>query len=333
MMKAWKWSWTAVRITVCVAMLAYLLYQTDAQSLFRESRAAFSRWPWLVSGVIMTFLGLAAGAIRWRAILYAQGLQFPRLKVLHIFMIGQFFNAFMLGACGGDLARAYYVAKGRQGKRTEAVATILMDRGIGLFSMILFCCLMIPFRLPVFLDNEGPRDTGVLMIIFLAAAMAGIFVLFRKNVFEHFEFFRRLENNTRLGSLIRKAYEAVFVFRQNKRLLVFSLALSLLSMAFLTLACWSFGGALAIRIPLADYFALFPIISVLMAVPITPGSLGVREGLFVSLFRAVSVDQHQAILLSLMVYAGGVFWSIAGGLIYLFLTPAQDRHFTEALDT
>lgn len=332
MTKIWKVAGHCLRIVVCIGLLTLLFRQIDTKALLEASLNAINRWPWVVAGVAMTFLGLAAGALRWGEILTAQGLRFSPFKVLRIFLTGQFFNAFMLGACGGDIARAYYAAKGQEGKRTEAVATILMDRGIGLFSMILFCCLMIPFRLHIFLDNEGPRDTGFLMILFLFGAVAAFVVLFRKNVFEHFRFFQRLENNSGVGPLIRRAYEAFFVFRGNPRLLIIAVVLSMLSMAFLTLACWSFGQALDLHVPMVEYFALFPIISVLMAVPITPGSLGVREGLFVSLFRAVRVDGPHAMLLSLMVYAGGVLWSIVGGLVYLCFTPAAEKHFTEPLE-
>lgn len=330
MSNLWKLLGPWVRIAVCIGLLTFLFYQTDTKSLIDASRDALSHWPWLVAGIMLTFLGLVAGAVRWREILAAQDIRFSPFKVVHIFLVGQFFNAFMLGACGGDVVRAYYAAKGQKGRRTEAITTILLDRGIGLFSMILFCCLMIPLRIHIFLDNEGPRDTGILMIMFLVGALLGFFILFRKNVFEHFRLFQRLENETRIGVLIRKAYDAVFLFRKNHRLLAISLALSWLSMAFLTLACWSFGQALGLQAQVLDYFALFPIISVLMAVPITPGSLGVREGLFASLFPAVMIDRPHAIVLSLMVYAGGVFWSFAGGLVYLFFTPASEKHFTES---
>lgn len=314
-----------LRVAVCVGLLALLLRRIDAGALLGASRQAAGRWPWIASGALMTLLGLVSGAVRWGEILAAQGLRFSPLKVVHIVMVGQFFNAFMLGACGGDVARAYYAARGHEGRRVDVVTTILMDRGIGLFSMIVLCCVMIPFRLRIFLDNEGPRDTGVLMLCFLLATVAGICVLFTKNVFEHFRFFQRLENSTRLGPLIRQAYEALFFFRKNHRLLLVTSALSAMSTVFLTLACVSFGRALELPVPVADYFALFPIISVLMAVPITPGSLGVREGLFVSLFRAVMVDRHHAILLSLMVYAGGMLWSIVGGMVYLCFTPRPAR--------
>ncbi len=307
---------------VCVALLVLLLRQVEAGALYGPFLRAGANWPWLLSGIVMTFLGLAAGAVRWGKILAVQGIHFPAAKILHIFFIGQFFNAFMLGACGGDVARAYYAAKGQEGRRAEATMTVFMDRAIGLFSTLVFCCLMIVLRIPVFLDNEGPRSTGVLMVIFLGCAVVGICALFRKNVFEHFSFFQRLEDNTKVGPLIRRAYEAFFLYRRHTRMLLLSFVLSILNVIFQTLACYSFGQALEVEVPMMDYLALFPIITVLMAVPITPGSLGVRESLFVTMFRAVMVDRPHAILMSLMVYAGGVFWSLAGGLMYLLWKPS-----------
>lgn len=328
-----KWVYSQLRIGLCVGLLGYLFHRADKQALSGAIVQAASRWPWMVLGLLFTFLGLLAGAVRWQKVLGVQGLKFTAGKVFHIYFVGQFFNAFMLGACGGDVVRAYSAAQGQKGRRAEAVMTILMDRAIGLFCMIAFACLMISLRLRTFLDNEGPRDTGILMIIFFLAGLGGMVVLFRKNVFEHFSFFRRLEDNTRIGSLIRRGYEAFYLYRQHHHVLFLAVLLSVMSMTCFTLSCWSFGRALEIRVPVIDYFAMFPIISVLMSIPITPGSLGVREGLFVSLFSAVLVDRSHAILLSLMVYAGGVFWSIFGGILYMGLGSKADHMSKDDLDS
>ena len=155
------------------------------------------------------------------------------------------------------------------------------------------------------------------MIAFLVCSIAGMIVLFRKNLFEHFALFQRLENNTQIGSLIRRGYEAFFLYKSHPRLLWLSVFLSVLSTTFFTLACCSFGRALELDVAVIDYFVLFPIITVIMSVPLTPGSLGVRESLFVSLFSAVFINKADAILMSLMVYAGGVFWSLGGGVVFL----------------
>lgn len=329
----WKRLGTAARIILCCGLLFFLFKKIDAGSLYGAFLKTGTHWPWLACGIAMTFFGLAAGAVRWKRILEVQGIPIPARRVMQIFFVGQFFNAFMLGACGGDVVRAYYAARGRKGKRTEIAVTIVMDRAIGLFSMILFCCIMIFARVNVFLDNEGPRDTGLVMLFFLTATVAGMFVVFRHNLFERFAFFRKLETNTRFGPIVRKIYEAIYIYRHHHRLIFECVVMSLFSMAFLTLACWSFGQALELQVPVIDYFALFPVISVLMAVPLTPGSLGVRESLFVSLFRSVMVDNHHAILLSLLVYGGGVFWSLAGGLLYLVMGAHGEERLPRKLDS
>jgi len=322
-----------LRMSVCAGLLVYLFAKTDRNSLSDAISQACLHWPWLVLGLILTFLGLLSGGIRWGRILAFHGFQFRTRKVLHMFFVGQFFNSFMLGACGGDLVRAYYTWKDQPGRRTAAAMTVVMDRAIGLFATILFSCIMIFARINVFLDNEGPLDTGIVMLTFLVATAAGLFVLFRQNVFEHFRLFRWLENSTRIGPLIRKAYEIFFLYRKDRRVLLPALGLSLFNLVLLTLACCCFGHALNLKVSAIDYFALFPIITVLTAVPITPGSLGVRETLFVSLFSAVFVDRPHAILLSLMVYIGGAFWSLFGGILYITVSSREERRLPATLET
>ncbi|MFH0953839.1 MAG: lysylphosphatidylglycerol synthase transmembrane domain-containing protein [Verrucomicrobiota bacterium] len=321
-----------VRLAICAGLLAYLLKKLDLGLLGRVLANTASHWPWWAAGLLFTFLGLFAGAVRWKEILRAQGLRLSMARVFRIFFIGQFFNAFMLGACGGDVARAYYASRDTPGKRAEAVSTVFVDRAVGLFAMIVFCCVMIVLRISLFLDNQGTRWPGVLMFVFLAVGLVALFALFRRNLFEHWHFFQRLEEDTRLGPLIRRAYEALYLYRAHHRVMAVSLALSVLNLALLTLACYSFGRSLEISRPLIDYFTLFPIISVLAAAPITPGGLGVREGLFVAMFQDIEVDPVRSLPLSLMVYAGSLVWSLFGGLLFVNYSSAAGHALRAELE-
>ena len=273
-----------LRIIIGVGLLGFLFYKTDTHVLSDALLRTTSNLPWVLLGLAMTFLGLLAGAVRWGKILAFQGFKFSTPKVTHMFFVGQFFNAFMLGACGGDLIRAYYAGKDQHGKKTSAAMTVVMDRSIGLFTTIVFSCLMIAVRIHVFLDNEGPRGTGILMVIFMIGTVLGLFVLFRKNVFEHFKFFQRIENTTRVGALIRQAYEVTFLYKRDSRALPPAVMLSLLGLILMTLACWCFGQAIGVKVPILDFFALFPAASVAVnttvVVPIgrTSGIVFVRVG-------------------------------------------------------
>ena len=319
------------RLLICLLLLFWIFRRIDMQDLASVLRQTTSHWPWWIVGLGMTFLGLLAGVVRWKLILDAQGLRLSFLRVFQVFFIGQFFNAFMLGACGGDVARAYYASLDAPGRRAEAASTVFVDRAIGLFAMIVFCCVMIALRIPLFLDHRGTRGPGILMFFFLIGSVVAIFALFRRNLFEHWPFFQRLEQSHRLGALIRRTYDAFYLYRHRHGVLFLSVFFSVLNMSFLTLACYSFGESLDIQASLIDYFTLFPIISVVAAIPVTPGSLGVREGLFATMFGAIDVPAHFAVPLSLMGYIGSVAWSLFGGLMFVGHSAHAGRALREEL--
>ena len=76
-------------------------------------------------------------------------------RTTEISLVAHFFNSFLLGSTGGDLLKAYYAARETHHKKTEAVMTVLVDRLVGLFAMLLFACLMM-FPNLALLRNIGP---------------------------------------------------------------------------------------------------------------------------------------------------------------------------------
>jgi uncharacterized protein (TIRG00374 family) len=325
---------TLARIALGLGLLAYLFshLQADLNGLRGACRESLRHWPlWLVS-LLFTFFGLLVGALRWHVILRAAKLPLPWPKVFSIFFIGQFFNSFMLGACGGDLARAYYVARAWPGKRAEAATTALIDRAVGLLVLVVFSSAVIVYRFHLFFDTIGNRWMGYVMISFLGGAVALLTVLLRKNLFEHWPLFQRWEQKTRLGSTFRRIYEALFLFHHQPRALVVAVALSFLNMSLLTLACLFIGLSLGVELRVRDYFTVFPVITVLSSLPLTPGGLGVREGLFVELLNTLGVAASKALPLSLMTYLGGLIWSLLGGLIFLGYSSSNGQSFKSTLD-
>jgi uncharacterized membrane protein YbhN (UPF0104 family) len=61
------------------------------------------------------------------------------------------------------------------------------------------------------------------------------------------------------------------------------------------------------------------------SLPITPSGLGVRENLFVLMLAVpeIAVPKTAALSLSLLAYASSLFWSLAGGVVYLSLKKKQ----------
>ena len=323
-MAAGRFRWTSIlRLVFGLALIA-LLARTIGRDEIRVALIPVREHPvWIFSAIVLTFLALLAGVVRWHSILRTLGLPTPFGRAFRGFFIGQFFNAFLFGACGGDLARALVAAHDHSEKRAEAVTSVFLDRAIGLVVTLLFGCAMLLPRFRGFARYEEARPALMLMAVFLAASMAFIALLFTRDLFERIPWLQRFQHQGRLGPLLRRAYDALFLFRRNARHLLWPAALSLANLLLLAAASAALARALGIALPFRDWLAVFPVITVLAAVPLTPGALGVRETLYIQLLAPLGIAPGPALMLSLLGYLAATFWSLFGGALFLLRAPAR----------
>jgi hypothetical protein len=93
------------------------------------------------AALVLYGISLLATLYRWHVLVRAQDLPITLLGTVRIGLLGFFFNTFLPGSVGGDLVKAAAVAR-EQSRRTAAVATVIMDRVIGLWSLIFFVAFM-----------------------------------------------------------------------------------------------------------------------------------------------------------------------------------------------
>ena len=81
---------------------------------------------------------------------------------------------------------------------------------------------------------------------------------------------------------------------------------------------WVLSYGLGMQVPLLALCMVVPTVICIAAVPIFPGGLGVRESLLVYLLSvpAIHADATKSLSLSLLAYAGSLFWSLVGGVVY-----------------
>jgi uncharacterized protein (TIRG00374 family) len=309
---------TVARIATGVLLLLYILHRIDEQQLLTLlGHSLRDRWPLWIIASLATYVGLHCGVFRWHGLLRANGIRTTFASVYRHFFIGQFFNAFMLGACGGDMARAIAVTRSCPDRRAAAIATVVIDRGIGLFVTVAVGCTAILLRKPLFSASRTNRAAALLTFLFFAGTIVATLMLFGRHLFERWPVFQRIERSGRLGPALRKAYESFYFYRSHPAALWQASVLSIINLLALTMACYFVGLALDGPVRFADYLTFFPVITVLAAIPITPGSLGVRENLFMAMFASVGTRPEVAVSLSLGVYATGLLWSLFGGLLMI----------------
>ncbi|MDI6775159.1 MAG: lysylphosphatidylglycerol synthase transmembrane domain-containing protein [Verrucomicrobiota bacterium] len=295
-------------------------------------RRALRNWAPLVLGAGLFGVCLLLCVIRWNLLLRAEGLRLPFRRVVSVFFIGHFFNSFMPGAVGGDLVKACFVAKETHHRKTEAVATVFIDRIVGLLTIIGLTAVVMIVFLRFFLDHQSTRIALVFNAAILVGAAMFLLVVFRQDLFARWAFFRRIEERTRLGAIVSRVYRAFRLCLSHPGLLFKTTVLSLVNhIAFVVCACF-LGAALKINLTFLDYLKVFPVINAVAAIPATPGGLGAREGMAIFLLGVLRVPATSAIALSLLLYASMLAWSLIGGMVYAAYLCAYGSGILPELD-
>jgi len=129
----------AVKLLFAVVLLALVASSEQVRKLRLEDvRAHLDNWPHLLGAFGLICLVPVIGAIRWRILLRCQGFSLGVLQALHLNLAGIFFNCLGLGFAGGDAVKAYYLARSQpRGQKARAAYTVLFDRAVGLFGLLL----------------------------------------------------------------------------------------------------------------------------------------------------------------------------------------------------
>ncbi|MCX6899418.1 MAG: lysylphosphatidylglycerol synthase transmembrane domain-containing protein [Verrucomicrobia bacterium] len=297
---------------------------------------------WLLGGIALFTLIIFVNIERWQIILRVQHIELSFWRAMELFFIGHFFNSFMLGSTGGDVVKAYYAAQETHHKKAEAVMTIVIDRLIGLIGLFAVAAVMMLANLRLLFGNEQLRPMAVSVMSILGVLLLCLFVGFwpglgkflhewRERVFHRGvkrQSWKKLFSEERLDRWsdqfaairenVKKMIGAYQAYAAHKPALIKTFLLALVTHVSLIFSAICFGKSLGIEVHLGFYFVMVPAINCIAAVPITINGLGVREGLFVAAFAAGGVRNEKALLLSLLGFAVSLFFSIIGGVVYLF---------------
>ena len=358
-MSSWKKAWNILwRVAVCVLLLGWIflaIFYNEARlarlqlgepwnELTRAERLHLA-WTYGPPALLQTLLKVRLdslllaialmgamiwlGVARWQIMLRVQGLDFPFRRTFQISMVGQFFNSFLLGSVGGDLLKAYYVARETHHKKAEAVVTVLVDRLLGMSSMLALSCIMMAPNWQLIMSHR-PLRLMAMFVIAMSMGCAGVFALaFWSGVSKGVPKARLWLAKMPKGELLLRSLDASRLYGKHPGQLLQAFAVSMASnvvaiLHFVVLA-WGFG----LKIPTIALGVLVPMITSISTLPITPSGLGVRENLYVLALAAPSIHVHEtrALLLSLIAFATTLVWSAVGGLVYA--TMRRREHLEE----
>lgn len=268
----------------------------------------------LLTNFIFLFANVILCPIKIKLLLRADGHNVPLKEIISIYWIGMFFNRFLPGGIGGDVIKAYSLAK--MAKDSEkAISSVLMERLSGIFAIVpivLFSLALYYNKLPLSLTRD------VLLIIF--AVIAGMVVLFNKRIMEGLISILeglKLKGLERFTSKIRGSYLSFYNYK-NHGLAVFQVfILSVLFYMISISAMWLLAASINFNAPITYFFIFLPIIFIIETVPITISGIGVRESAYAYFFSMAGFDPSLAVSLSFLQFFLGMVNSSFGGIIFV----------------
>jgi uncharacterized protein (TIRG00374 family) len=308
------------RIIVAVGLTAFLLYKSHPTDVLRAAAGADLGWIGLAMALVL--LDRTLMALRWIDLLGAltPGSR-PRFSiVLRIFFVSSFVSNFV-PSVAADMYRAYALSR-YDVHLAESTASVLMDRILGVLSMVIVGLVALPFA------REIASDRGLVMglgVAFLACAVAGSVVFSERAARTVVTLAAILPWGRRLHRVTAALTDAVRRYAYHHKEMTRVLVMSVLVQAIRVVQAWCLGQALGIDLSLAMYFALVPAIVLIMQLPITVNGLGTTQWAFEALFVPRGAAPAPVFALSILFLALGVIGSLPGGLLYAFGEPVSAK--------
>lgn len=272
--------------------------------------------PYLFIALGFVFVGILISSIKLYKLAKLFSPDLKLVKVLKSYYIGTFFNNFLPTGLGGDLIKINEL-RGKDLSINKASASVVVERGMGLLAVLLYATGFAAFW-PEFLES---LELGFLRIPLLIVSVFLLFILFVVALSSELQIESEMANPTKkVGNKIQEKiyswFVSFFVFRDNKKIMFETLILSLffhsINASALVLLSLAIGSELSFKVALG----CIPFIAIVDVIPVSIGSLGIREGVITYVLTQVGISPVNSLSVALLFRTTYYFHSIVGGIIY-----------------
>lgn len=267
------------------ALLAYLIYQAQQHARFSRLVDQPKDWRLLLLGGGLVLAAITLSFVRWWFLARALDLQFTLPDAMRLGSIGFALNFVALGNVGGDLFKAVLLAREQHGRRTESVASVVIDRLMGLLSMLVLASVAIVGtgvyggNLPIAIQMLCRT-----VLIVTSVGVVGLAILAWSKQWARWAA-RWLGRLPIVGSLAVRVIGALMALRRQPRLVFSAITLCLVVDAVYILSVYVISQGLPVTAPsAAAHLLIVPLSSIAGALPLTPNGLGTTEAAMDALY-------------------------------------------------
>ena len=283
-------------------------------------------WEWLLACLILIVVTFSLQSVRWYLFVRSLNIPFKLWRAFQLGLLGLFGNTFLPGAVGGDFFKAYFLAKDSPSQRTAAVSTVLMDRGFGLFGLVLFAAVLGSIAWANG-DARIVANADLQWMVKVTAGIAGGSILsFLLLGFLPYRLVDRFADGLRLlpkvGVVFANLWYAVWEFRQHMRVMGYGVVLTAASHFAMVFTFYVAARVFPPEHPetdlatLSELIVIAPIGFIAQTLPLAPGGVGVGEAAFAGLYRLADRPESQGVIARLSMRIAEWVLALAAWIVY-----------------
>jgi uncharacterized protein (TIRG00374 family) len=275
-------------LTVTGLALAYIFWKIDVGKTAHILANADPGYFALSVGIAL--LTVPPMAWRWKLLLRAKGIEDNLPWLTRAYFVSYSASQMLPTSLGGDAVRIYETAKRHPGRGGPVAGSVLLERALGGAATLILAAVGIALAF-------GHYDIGVYLWVELAFVIATVLfgiVLFSRRIRPLLRRFVPILKRLWIERHVRAVYEAMHAYRHNARLMLFVTGVTLLLQGARIVSIWAGGQAVGVHLSIRPYFALGPLLFLVMLVPFTLNGVAVRESFFVNFLGRLSVPADHA---------------------------------------
>ena len=244
----------------------------------------------LFLSVAFYICGLVISAYKWRIL--ATHLSFVRDYYFYIqtYVFGTLLNNFFPSFVGGDAYRIFALGK-EEGRLKDASATIVADRVSGLVGTIVLAIFCGALNMQYVIHNS--------IFAWVFVGLAGVMIIFSvAAIFFHTAF---IQSVVHFFPQALRTYVAVLA-RFRERQVSSQIFFYSIFFTFIGVACANYALFLAmdIHVSFMNYIGVIFLASIIAAVPVSVGNIGIKEWAYVFLFGLFGISSSAVIAVVLL---------------------------------
>ncbi|MDZ4656339.1 MAG: lysylphosphatidylglycerol synthase transmembrane domain-containing protein [Bythopirellula sp.] len=318
------------KVLLALGIVGYLVVKIQRDAGFSRLVNEPKEWSYLAIALAMVLTAFTCSFVRWYLLVRGLGLTFHLRDALRLGSLGFMLNQVMPGSVGGDLFKAAFIAHEQPGRRTEAVASVFIDRFVGVVAMFVVASVALSFADQTLTRSSLLSGLKVFIWAIAAGGMLGICLL-TSRLISGLRAQRLVTRWPVVGPTLGRLVAGLHQFGSRRRYLVAAFVLALTTHCLLVSAFWCVSRGLPITGPTFQQNAtIVPLALVAGALPLTPGGLGLTETALAKLYGAIQLNEADGALVALGYRALTYVVAAIGACYYLSAKRRIDRLLEEA---